>query len=112
MSNALTWNPLVVDTASATTPIVTGVVYVTKFRWVDYNNDIADGDQCIVQDKNGKPVWEDRNTTVGAGTTTEPRSETDFGSQPLRCNGLLVTTLTHGKLYIYLDRLQTGIPVT
>lgn len=111
MANDLTLNPLVFDTAAATVA-VTSLIHISKIRWVDYNNDIADADQVIVQDKNGKPVWEARCTTVGAGTTTPPGAETDFSALPLKVNGLIVTTLTHGKLYIYLDASRSPIPVS
>ena len=109
MANSLNQNPLVLDTAAATA-VLSGPLNVTKIRWVDYNNDIADGDQAVVQDAAGVAVWEARCTTVGAGTTTPPGGESDF-APGFRVKGLLVPTLTHGKLYIYLDQSRTSVPV-
>ena len=109
MSNVLTGNPLVLDTAAAAA-VLSGPLNITKIRWVDYNNDIADGDQAVVQDAAANSVWEARCTTVGAGTTTPPGAESNF-VPAFRTSGLLVPTLTHGKIYIYLDQSRTAVPV-
>ena len=77
---------------------------------MDYNNDIADGDAAIIQDAAANTVWEDRITATGAGVPLRPFAESSF-NPPHRMQGLLAPTLTHGKVYIYLDQARTSVPV-
>jgi hypothetical protein len=108
MANALTWNPIKVDTAAATA-LLTSRLHITKIRWVDSGGDIAEGDQAIVKDKAGNPVWEHRAGGVGTVADLVPNVESDF-NPPLVVTGLIVSTLTHGTLYIYCDQSKTSIP--
>jgi len=110
MANSLGTNPVIVDTAQAT-KLLSGPLNIIKIRWVDTGNDIADGDQAIIQDAAGAVVWQHRISTVAAGTDVQkPGAESDFHPS-FRSSGLLVPTLTHGTLYLYLEQAKTAVPV-
>lgn len=96
MANDLTNNPLVIDTPAATA-VISSYISITGIRLVDSANDIADGDQAIVHNGASKVVWEHRTTTPGM---IGGDMQTSF-NPPLVQKGLIVPTLTHGKLYIY-----------
>lgn len=108
MANSLGGNPIKVDTAAATR-LLSGPLNITKIRWVDTANDIAENDQAIVQDMVGNSVWEHRMTGMGTVADLVPNVESSF-VPPFRSRGLLVPTLTHGTLYIYCDQGSTSIP--
>ena len=107
MANDLTCNPLVIDTAAATA-ILSGYLDITNIRWVDYNNDIADGDQAVVNNAASKTIWETRCTATGAGVPLDVKDETAFPFG-LQVKGLIVPTLTHGKVYIYFKGPQPKV---
>lgn len=95
MANDISCNPLVLDTAAATV-VVSNVFKIQSIVWVDSGNDMADGDQAILQNKAGKVIWERRLTTPGMiGDLQQTFPE------PFPVNGLIVPTLTHGKVYVY-----------
>lgn len=93
MSNVITGDPLILDTA-ATTVVVSNLIHVTKVLWA--GSDIAAADTAILQDKLGIVKVE-----LGAVGADEHR-QADF-NPPLPCNGLIMATLGHGKLYVYWD---------
>ena len=109
MSNVLTGNPVVVDTAAATA-LLTGKINITKIRWWDSGADIAEGDSAVVQDRAGNVVWSHRAGGVGTVGGFVPPVESDFVPS-FNIQGLLVPTLTHGTLHIYLDQSRTAVPV-
>lgn len=98
MANDITCNPIVIDTPAATT-IVSNMIHVTCIRLVDSANDIADGDQAIVNNVAGKTIWEHRTTTPGM---IGGDMQTQFVPS-LPVAGLVCPTLTHGKVYVYYD---------
>jgi hypothetical protein len=108
MSNLIDQNPVILDTG-ASTQIISSYMFITKIMWVDYNNDIADGDQVVLKDMAGKTVWEARVTGTGAGVPLSPGAESSF-VPPLPVKGMIATTVTHGKVYIYLT--NTTIPLS
>jgi len=110
MSNLIDQNPLIFDTAAATVA-VSSYLTITNIRWVDYNNDIADGDQAVVKDSAGKVIWEARITATGTGVPTYPQDYTDFVPS-FQVKGLIISTLTHGKIYVYCDQKATVIPAS
>lgn len=95
MANSLTGNPWICDTASAT-PITRLQVRIAKLRWIGTAATAA-GDRCIVKDARATPriIWE--SIATGANFTTDSDA---FGSEG-NFNGLAVTTLGSGLLYIY-----------
>lgn len=109
MSNLINQNPLILDTGAATI-IVSSYLEITNIRWVDYNNDIADGDQVVLKNDAGEVIWESRVTATGAGVPLNVMDGIDFAS-PFIVKGLIATTVTHGKVYIYCTK-STRIPCT
>jgi len=92
MANNMTRNPLYVDTPSAT-PVATSRLDIVKIRWVAAS--AVAGDQCIIQDANGDPVWESV-----APADDHIDSDAWDSDNPLVIIGLKVPTLGSGNLYI------------
>jgi hypothetical protein len=90
MANILTANPWVVDTASATPIFKT----YAKLRHIEFNSYAVDADNCVVTDQNGVTIW------VGNGNAAlEAERSGNIGW----VNGVIVPTLTAGKILIYID---------
>lgn len=90
MANVLTANPWVVDTASATA-VFSSEIKVRHMEFVAY---AAATDKVIVTDKNGILVWQgDGNADL----------ESERSGNIGWVNGLIVSTLTSGKLLVYID---------
>jgi hypothetical protein len=114
MSNAIDQNPFILDTGGSSA-VVSSMVAITNIRWVDYNNDIADGDQVVLKDVAGKVIFEARITGTGAGVPIGGGGPVDFIDfiVPFKAKGLILTTLTHGKLYVYCTQDgSTAIPAS
>ena len=103
MANELTCNPLVIDTAAATT-VVSGYLQIQAIRLVDTGNDIADSDSVVVTNAAGKVIWRHHVTTPGMIANVQ----TVF-PKPINVKGLIVSTLTHGTLYVYFDGPQPKV---
>lgn len=101
MANDITTNPLVLDTAAATA-IVSNLIKITALKWT-VDNAGADNDTCVLSDKNGKVVYEEILNVATNGTLQAPPM--NF-APPLKVNGLIMTTLSGGKLYVYWDGQQ------
>ena len=91
MANSLTGYPLVVDTVS-------DVSMVSKFfnalviRWTSAST----ADTCVLKDKDGNVRWQ------SVGSLAKYKEECNFPVEhPLTFNGLSVTTLGAGTVYIY-----------
>lgn len=98
MSNDITNNPLVVDTAGATA--ITTVTFVaTKVRWVGAT---TAGHTVSVQNNSG--IAKFAGEATGANYT-----ESEHFDPPLIFEGLKVPTLASGVIYIYC---QSKIPIT
>ena len=101
MANDLTNNPLVLDSAAATV-IVSNLIKITALKWtVDAGG--TDNDTCVLSDKNGKVVYEEILNVATSGLLQAP--PINF-NPPLKVNGLIMTTLSGGKLYVYWDGQQ------
>lgn len=83
-------NPIVIDTPGGGA-IYSQEIKVQAFRWVSPT--AVAGNQCIVQDKNGISIWE----SVASGANYEDVDHIEFSFF-----GLIVPTLSSGKLYIYV----------
>lgn len=92
MSNDITGNPWVIDTASSTTVLSRGW-RLTRIavRWVGGS---AAGHQAIINDASGRLLW--KSVANGANYV-----EADVIKQ--EAQGLIVPTLDSGTLYIELD---------
>ena len=90
MANNLTANPWVVDTPSATPIFRT----YAKLRHIEFTSYAVDADNCVVNDQNGVTVW------VGNGN---PALESERSGSIGWVNGVVVPTLTAGKVLIYHD---------
>jgi hypothetical protein len=93
MSNDVTLNPLALDSASASTVLVTENFLIYKIIWNSGSSGVA-GDQCVLKDKLDNIIFD---VTIEA--SKETRSEDFFPA--LTANGLKCTTLSHGIVYIY-----------
>ena len=91
MANQVTGNPWIIDTASGSA-ILTSMAQVRSFRWT---GGTTAGHSCVVQDQNGKVVWD--SFANGANFLDEKVFEERHGRT---VNGLIVPTLGSGKLYI------------
>jgi hypothetical protein len=71
---------------------------VSTIKWtVDAGS--TDNDSVVVKDKNGVVKYEEILTVITSGMTQAPPITFN---PPLLFNGLIVSTLDGGKLYIYL----------
>lgn len=95
MANVLTGNPLVIDTAAATALSIggqTGVpINIGHFEFEGYSTGAADS--VVVKDAGGNVVWE----AIGRAIKDNIISGTPIGT----VYGLIVSTLSSGKLLIY-----------
>ena len=94
MANDVTTNPIIIDTADATAKIISHSLMISSIRWV---TDATANDAAIVADGNLKVKWESQAT---AGAYTE--AEKDFEPHLWLQDGLIVTELESGTLYISL----------
>ncbi len=96
MSNDITVNPIVIDTAAAGT-ITTNTFKIYKIRWVSTSS--TAGDNAEVQNAAGTVKWEGLSDTA-----TNYVDESTF-DPPLIMAGLIVPTLDDGTLYIYVKKV-------
>jgi hypothetical protein len=90
MANDLTGNPLKVDTAAA---ITTHPTHVFRMVWTP----TTAGDDILVEDNGGSDLWAYK--AIAADSNQAIAYEREFNSQ---VNGITVTTIDHGTLYIYI----------
>jgi len=102
MANDLTDNPLVVDTAHATTRVYNGPCSLAVVRWI---GGTTAGHQAILKDGDGAATdatakWE------GIAAAANAVVETVFptANRLHFKNGIVVPTLGSGRLYLYLAR--------
>ena len=88
MANNFTANPWVVDTVMATP--ITQNLKISNIIWTEQ---IAAGDQLVIQDQAGNVILDIKASSANIVQT--------LGNFQW-VNGLKVTTLTSGKLYIYI----------
>ena len=94
--NALTQNPIIVDTPAATS-LISGYIEVVCIRWHGVG---TASDNAIVQDKNGLVRWQANGST----STLQDEQTCWPADAPLRMDGLLVPTLSSGTLLIYIKK--------
>jgi len=96
MANVTSTNPISIDTVTAITIIsISNDFHVYKIRWVSGSTD----DTALVADANGNTIWEARGPfAAGLGDVNE---DSDFPQRGFLFNGLKVTTLSAGTLYLY-----------
>ena len=96
MANDFSGNPWVIDTAFAAVPsaghITNSLLRVTSIVWTDQ---AAQGDQVVLTQVNGKPLLDAK--------TNAPNTPIVLGN-PQWIRGLLVPTLSSGKVYIQHGR--------
>lgn len=93
MSNTLTQNPLLIDTANTSTVLISDTFLLTRIRWIG----AADGDTLILKDKNSNTIFE----SAISGTTFVGYPE-DVAFDDLPVNGLIAHTIGSGsKVQIY-----------
>lgn len=92
MANDITNNPWIIDTAAST--VISSVQLTIKSFYWDVGASGAADDALSVTDKDGKVKFEAhasaKNDAIGI----------NVGNLP--CHGLIVPTLAHGKLFVYL----------
>ena len=95
MANQTKGNPWIIDTGGADDLVPdSGSVIDRGFRWVGGS---TAGHTCVVKDGNDLVVWE--SLATAANFKDESRFDNDRGlAVP---NGLVVSTISSGKLYIY-----------
>ena len=89
MSNDLTGDPYIIDTAAATV-LSTNNLYIKSIRWV---GGTTAGHTAIIQDQTGNVIW----SSVASGANYV---ESEIIEQWI--NGLIVPTLASGVLYIQI----------
>jgi len=96
MSNDVTNNPLILDTAADN--VVTGPLRITKIIW-DAGDTPADVAQ--IEDGSERVIWKRTLQDVGtAANVYMPPLESDF-VPPLLVTGLSVGVLDSGVVYVY-----------
>jgi hypothetical protein len=99
MSNVITGNPIILDTAAAT--VVTSTPFwVSTIKWT-VDAAATDNDSVVLKDKNGIVKYEEILTVVTSGMTQAPPITFN---PPLFFDGLICSTLDGGKVYIYLAK--------
>ncbi len=100
MTNALTQNPIMIDTAGAALAIPSPCL-IKCIQWVDDNADIADNDDLLFVINGAtvtlKPQLNLSNPVHGVAY------EVNFGGKPYNCQSLTVTTIDNGQLLIWLE---------
>jgi hypothetical protein len=100
MTNALTTNPIMIDTAGANLAIPKPML-VKCIQWVDDNADIADNDDLLLVINGAtvtlKPQLNLSNPVKGVAY------EVNFGGKPFLINRLTVTTIDSGQLLFWLE---------
>src|SRR5437899_1770201 len=95
MANDLLQDPLIIDTAAATS-LRAGPVRLWAVKWVPANGAVA-GNACVIQDKtSARNVYEH---ILGTGLLPPPTFEI---IDVMVKGGIAVTTLDSGRLYLYL----------
>lgn len=101
MSNVVSSNPLIIDTAGADV-LVSGPLRIMAFNWVP-SDDIATGDGVTVTDKHAVVKYADNVGDTGTAANTL-RGRSFVLPKPLVIDGLVVSVLDDGTLYIYLEQ--------
>ena len=96
MSNILTGNPLILDTAADN--LLVGPIHITKIRWVGAT---AVDHAAQLEDAAERVVWEATQTDIGTGTNILSREPESTFVPPLLITGLSLGVLGSGKLYVY-----------
>jgi len=92
MANATSGNPIIIDTVTAVSIItISNDFHVYKIALVSGSTD----ELVTVKDGNGNVVWEI------VGDATNFNAETNFPGRGFLFNGLQVTALVTGKVYLY-----------
>ncbi len=89
MSNDLTQNPWIIDTAASTTISTDNNLKLNYVRWV---NATTSGHQCVIQNEDGMVIWE---------SYANAANYVERDQLKRTINGMIVPTLDSGKLYIY-----------
>lgn len=99
MANDISGNPLVLDTASATS-VTTKTFVAWMLRWVGAT---VAGHTVSVQNDASKVKW------ASEGSGANYVEETHFDGKPVIFEGLKVPTLSSGTIYIYVfDKIPIG----
>lgn len=94
MANTLAQNPYILDTAGAGT-ITTNLLRVKKIRWVGA---ATAGHRCVLTDQFDNVFWE----SFSSGANYVEESDfTTYSSQSAVLNGIKITVMDSGKLYLY-----------
>jgi len=96
MANALTGNPITIDTAATAW---SANKYVQLIQWIDDNADIADDDDILLV-INGVTVT--GKIQLGANTVNNLVVWEMAFNPPMRIESFVVTTLDHGLLVVWL----------
>jgi len=90
MANELNGNPWLVDTAAT---ITTSNVFGKRMVWTP----TTDGDDILVESNDGSNLWSYK--AIAGDTNEQIAYEREFDCL---VNGITVTTIDHGTLYIYV----------
>jgi len=90
MANELNGNPWLVDTAAT---ITTSNVFVKRMVWTP----TTDGDDILVESNDGSNLWSYKAVAGDASEQIAYSREFDCN-----VNGITVTTIDNGTLYIYV----------
>ena len=98
MSNAITGNPIILDTASTTAVVVSNAFLVSAIKWtIDAGG--TDNDECILKDKNGVIKYHEILNIVTSGPVQAVPMNFN---PPVLFDGLIAHTLSGGTVYVYL----------
>lgn len=97
MANQLYGNPLVFDGTGAKS----GTLYVRQISWVDDNQDIEDGDSCVIT-LNGVTITLVAQLGVGPDLGNVVIWNAGPFNPPVKIVDFTVSTLSHGAVHCWL----------
>jgi len=100
MANALTGNPITIDTAATIWDGTTGAKYINLIQWIDDAADIADDDDLLIV-VNGVSIAAKIQLTNNTANNICVW-EMNF-AKPQKIDRLVVTTIDHGLLVFWLE---------
>lgn len=98
--NELTGNPITIDSGATIWDGTTGTKYVNLIQWIDDNADIANADVLLIV-VNGVTITAKIQLT--ANTVNNVAVWEMRFAKPQKIDKLVVTTIDHGLLVIWLD---------
>lgn len=100
MSNILSTNPIVLDSANTSTVLIPRLLWVTLVVWNSGTNGVA-GDSVVLKDKNA-------NVFLDISISASKDSRVITFATPVPLDGLIAHTIANGIVYLYYKDRRNG----